>query len=304
MSFVGGFLIDNVLGIRLGTILFGLLTVIGQILLAFGVYINELWVMDLSRLIFGIGSESLAVAQNTYAAMWFKDKELNIVFGLQISVSRLGSTINSNTMPHLYKYLNLFYDGKVALALSLVIASATCIVSLIFCVVLGYLDLRAFKINNSNSLVTSDNKIRFRDILKFSYGLWALCIICIMFYSSVLPFVSLAQTFLIRKYQTSIIEANFANSFIYIISAVASPFIGFGVDYFGRNMLWLTLGLILLLLSHILAAFTVVIHPYIITISMGLAYSTVASSLWGLVTYIVPKRKQGTAFGLMQVIDL
>lgn len=39
-----------------------------------------------------IGGESLAVAQNTYAVNWFKGKELNLVFGLQLSMARLVRT--------------------------------------------------------------------------------------------------------------------------------------------------------------------------------------------------------------------
>lgn len=39
--------------------------------------------------VFSIGGESLAVAQNTYAVSWFKGKELNLVFGLQLSMARL-----------------------------------------------------------------------------------------------------------------------------------------------------------------------------------------------------------------------
>lgn len=38
-----------------------------------------------------IGGESLAVAQNTYAVSWFIGKELNLVFGLQLSIARLVS---------------------------------------------------------------------------------------------------------------------------------------------------------------------------------------------------------------------
>lgn len=43
---------------------------------------------------FRIGGESLAVAQNTYAVSWFKGKELNLVFGLQLSMARIVSTAN------------------------------------------------------------------------------------------------------------------------------------------------------------------------------------------------------------------
>ena len=47
--------------------------------------------MYLGRFVFGIGGESLAVAQNTYAVVWFKEKELNLVFGLQLSMARIVS---------------------------------------------------------------------------------------------------------------------------------------------------------------------------------------------------------------------
>ena len=39
-----------------------------------------------------IGGESLAVAQNTYAVKWFQGRELNMVFGLQLSFSRVVSS--------------------------------------------------------------------------------------------------------------------------------------------------------------------------------------------------------------------
>ena len=58
-----------------------------------------------------IGGESLAVAQNTYAVSWFKGKELNMVFGLQLSFARLGSTVNFNVMGPLYTYVAQFYNG-------------------------------------------------------------------------------------------------------------------------------------------------------------------------------------------------
>ena len=38
---------------------------------------------------FGVGGESLNMAVNTYTVAWFRDTDLNMVFGLQLSVSRL-----------------------------------------------------------------------------------------------------------------------------------------------------------------------------------------------------------------------
>ena len=42
-----------------------------------------------------LGGENLAVAQNTYSVNWFKGKELNMVFGLQLSFSRVVCFMNS-----------------------------------------------------------------------------------------------------------------------------------------------------------------------------------------------------------------
>lgn len=56
-------------------------------------------------LIHRIGGESLAVAQNNYAVLWFKGKELNMVFGFQLSFARVGSTVNFIVMEPLYRYV-------------------------------------------------------------------------------------------------------------------------------------------------------------------------------------------------------
>jgi hypothetical protein len=45
--------------------------------------------MNAGRFIFGIGGESLSSAQNAYAVSWFFGKQLNFVFGLQLSFARV-----------------------------------------------------------------------------------------------------------------------------------------------------------------------------------------------------------------------
>ncbi len=57
---------------------------------AAGAFLNKFWLMDAGRFIFGMGGENLQVAQNAYAVGWFKGKELNMVFGLQLSMARIG----------------------------------------------------------------------------------------------------------------------------------------------------------------------------------------------------------------------
>lgn len=80
LCFFGGYLTDKVFGIRWGAIIFCTIVLFGQFLIALGAFLNMFWLMELGRFVFGIGGESLAVAQNTYAVSWFKGKGILFFF--------------------------------------------------------------------------------------------------------------------------------------------------------------------------------------------------------------------------------
>lgn len=144
LSFVGGFLIDRVFGIPWGSIIFSMFVLIGQIIFGIGAYFKNIPAMYFSRLIFGIGGESLAVAQNTYSTEWFPPNELNLVFGLQLSMSRIGSTVNMVTMQPLNravgKHFNIHTNKQ--LGASLLTASVTCLFSTICAVIMLFFTKR------------------------------------------------------------------------------------------------------------------------------------------------------------------
>ena len=86
---MGGILIDKWLGVARGAALFCAFILVGQVIFGLGGYYNAIWLMDVGRFVFGIGGESLASAQNAYAVAWFFGKQLNFVFGLQLSFARV-----------------------------------------------------------------------------------------------------------------------------------------------------------------------------------------------------------------------
>ena len=51
--FLGGYLIDRVLGVRLGAVIFSCMITFGQILFAYAAYVNNLILMDIGRFVFG-----------------------------------------------------------------------------------------------------------------------------------------------------------------------------------------------------------------------------------------------------------
>jgi MFS family permease len=67
------------------------------------------WLSLLGRTIFGIGGESMSVAQSAFVVSWFKGKELALAFGLNTSAARLGSVLCSNTVPYFIENYNLSF---------------------------------------------------------------------------------------------------------------------------------------------------------------------------------------------------
>uniref|UniRef100_A0A8D9ENK9 Lysosomal dipeptide transporter MFSD1 n=2 Tax=Cacopsylla melanoneura TaxID=428564 RepID=A0A8D9ENK9_9HEMI len=300
--FIGGFLIDSVFGIRLGTSLYSILVVIGQIVFALGAYMDSLYIAILGRFIFGIGGESLAVAQNSYAVLWFKGKELNMVFGFQLSLSRVGSTVNMFVVEPMYDYVaKMGYPGYETLGIVLLLAGITCLLSLLCALLLGCLDKRAERILNRVES-TNTEVVRLSDVTQFPLSFWMVVIIIVAYYASIFPFVSLAKKLFMTRFNLTSDEANAVNSIVYTISAVLSPIMGLIVDKTGRNLFWVFSSLLLSLLCHYMIGLTMV-NPHITMVMMGVAYSMIASALWPLIALVIPEYQLGTAYGIAQAVE-
>ncbi|XP_017095734.2 lysosomal dipeptide transporter MFSD1 [Drosophila bipectinata] len=301
LCFVGGFLIDRVFGIRLGTIIYMLIVLVGQLIFATGGVLGHFWLMIVGRFVFGIGAESLAVAQNSYAVLWFKGKELNMVFGLQLSVARFGSTVNFWIMQPLYGYVSKTYSGYTGLGVALFLASSTCVMSLLCTLILGWMDKRAERILKRNNNPGGEIA-KLSDIVTFKLDFWMVSVVCVAYYVAIFPFVALGQSFFVNHFHMTPDEANTVNSIVYLISAIASPVFGFVIDKVGRNVTWVFCATISTLLAHFLLTFTH-LDPYIGMSIMGLSYSMLAASLWPLVSLIVPEYQLGTAYGFCQSVQ-
>ena len=61
---------------------------------------------------------------------------------------------------------------------------------------------------------------------------------CIIVYCCVFVSIVPNSIFFEEKWQYDAAKANIVNSLVYIISAAASPFLGFAVDKTGFNVMW------------------------------------------------------------------
>ena len=69
------------------------------------------------------------------------------------------------------------------------------------------------------------------------------------------------------------------------------------VDKTGRNILWVVISVIGSLIAHGMLSFTY-FSPYVSVILLGLSYSMLASSLWSLISLVIPEHQVGTAYGM------
>lgn len=303
LPIIGGYLMDSVFGIRLGTIIFALIIIIGQVVFSLGGFLFNFPLMQVGRFIFGIGGESLAVAQNTYAVSWFKGKELNMVFGFQLSVARVGSTINFLALGPLYAWLQNYFNPHVAIGWTLLVAGGSfCVLSFICALVLGALDKRAERLLKKESERDAGETVQLRDIATFPATFWLLSLVCLSYYVAIFPFISLGQVFFMKKFDFEAQNANFITGLIYLISAPASPLLGFLIDKTGLNITYVFIAISTTLLCHVLLAFSF-INPYVAISIMGVAYSLLASALWPIAALIIPEYQLGTAYGFMQSIQ-
>jgi MFS family permease len=305
----GGLLIDRV-GVRRASLIFSTFVVAGAALVAWA---PSLPVLYLGRVLFGIGSESMIVAQSAITARWFHGKELALAFGITLTIARLGTLFSFNTEA----LLATRFGWRGALW----IAAALCLGSLICNWIYTLMDSHAEPILHLPEAGGGD-KITWSDVGKFRSSYWYAVGICVTFYSAIFPFTALATDFFHEKWGMPMASgeglgffagvfynlthmfstAQGTTSIIIAASMVLAPFAGSLVDKKGHRAMLMVLGSILIVPAHLMLGLTH-ISPVISMIVLGAAFVLVPACIWPSVPLIVDARVVGTAYGLMTAIQ-
>ena len=226
-----------------------------------------------------------------------------MVFGFQLSVARVGSTVNFVLMEPLFNYISQYTDiGYVVVGWSLLISGLTCVMSFFCSLILAWMDKRRNRMLGITEIGQSGEVVKISDVKDFPISFWFLCLACLAYYGAIFPFISLAQDFFKTEFQMSSNEANKIIGLVYLISAPVSPVLGLLLDKVGKNITWVFLAVLASGGCHCMLAFTKV-SPYLGMVVMGVAYSLLASALWPIAALLIPEYQLGTAYGLMQAIQ-
>ena len=197
---------------------FASLVCCGSVLLSIGVSFQTWEVMYLGRFVFGLGAESLCVAQSTITSDWFEGNDLAFAMGIGLAVSRLGSIFNNIISPKVANsrggIQTAFWIGPL-LTFSALFAAALII----------FIDRRKVKKlkrrddggvasteltealleedasprNENNKPSSESDEVRLTDFRKFGILFWLLTISCFVVYGCVLPFNNVASGILLER---------------------------------------------------------------------------------------------------------
>ncbi len=307
MVFLGGIIFDRI-GSRKAAISFTVIMFIGTLIVALAPSINAeipffsslvknkplVWML-FGRILFGIGSESLIVAQSAIIGRWFKEKEMALAFGLNLTVSRLGT------------FAAFFLFGSLAEKAASIdpvlwASSVLCLISVVSIILYGILEKSVEKKYGSAMEDKKQEQITFSDIKNFRLPFWYICILCCMFYSSVFPFTAFSTDFLHLKWGLSQDIASKLTSIPIFVSMICSPIFGFIIDKIGKRGTIMIAGSLIMIPVFILLARTN-LHPGIAMAMLGVAFSLVPAALWPAIPLLIEERLLGTAYGFTTMVQ-
>ena len=255
------------------------------------------------RFVLGLGAEPLIVAATTVLAKWFSGRELGFAFGLNLSVSRLGSASTDWSTSFAAP---LYAHWRDPLWLATGIAAAGLVAALLY----ARMERRA-----EGALVPDlrTDKLKLRELYAFGAAYWYIVALCVVFYAAIFPFRTFAIDYFQQAHGLQRDAAGLLSSLLPLAAIVATPLFGLWADRAGHRALFMvagTLGMVPLFLAAtylppgplVALPFTGVAVPMTLLAVMtvlGVVFSLIPAVMWPAVAYLVDERRLGSAYSLM-----
>ena len=155
---------------------------------------------------------------------------------------------------------------------------------------------------------TSDDEFTFKDIVRIlrNPGFWLIALLCVLFYSSLRPFLKFASDLLVNKYGIDTVTAGWIVSILPYGTIVLTPLFGVVYDRLGRGSLLMLIGCLIVTCCHVCLALPIMQHTWFASLMMllyGVSFSLVPSAMWPSVPKIVPLKQLGTAYSIIYFVQ-
>lgn len=258
---------------------------------------SQVIVACLGFAIFGVGAEIAGITVSKILVKWFTGHELALAMGLQLATARLGTAMALSFSLPIARYFNGVLSAP--LLLGLVVLCIGTVTYVIYCIMDKKLDESGETVGESE-----EDKFRLRDVkyVLTNKGFWMIAILCVLFYSSVFPFLKFATRMMIYKYGVDPELAGAIPSLLPYGTILFTPLFGFIYDRIGKGATLMIIGSFMLVVVHTFFALPILNVWWFATLNMivlGVAFSLVPSAMWPSVPKIIPNNLLGTAYSLI-----
>lgn len=249
---------------------------------------------------FGVGVEVAGITVSKIIVKWFKGKEMALAMGLEMATARMGTALALSTSVPI---ANAF--GKVSAPI-LVCLIMLCIgmISFFFYTTMDKkLDKSLQAVADANN-ADEEESFRLKDILYIitNKGWWFIAILCVLFYSSVFPFLKYASDLMVNKFGIDPEFAGLIPALLPFGTILLTPLFGNLYDRKGKGASIMILGAILLIFVHAMYSIPFLkqtpVAIFLIVI-LGIGFSLVPSAMWPSVPKIIPEKQLGSAYALI-----
>jgi MFS family permease len=308
MLILGGLMLDK-LGIRFSGITSASLMVIGAAIkyyaistisltqaTMFGIN-SQVMIASLGFAIFGVGAEVSGITVTKVIVKWFKGHEMALAMGIQVALARVGTLLAMSVTVPVAKHF-----GSVSAPVMLG-AVALC-AGLISFFIYTFMDKKLDKQISDAGNEEEEESFRLADVkmILVNKGFWLIALLCLLFYSSVFPFLKYATDLMINKFH---VKEDFAGSIPGLLpfgTLILTPLFGSIYDKKGKGATIMIIGACLLLFVHVIFSIPFLnnwLLAVVLMIILGIGFSLVPSAMWPSVAKIIPEKQLGTAYALI-----
>ena len=293
LSFFWGVIMEKYLGLRRSMAIGGAIILVSSALFYVGLLLTSFPLMLASRVIYGLGGESMTVGQGAFVARWFAEGGgVAFAFGLTVTFLSLSSASTFFFSPLIAQNISVPAAVLTGVFVNAVSYAAT-------------LGLNAIDVyGERRGIVPPESKeananVGLRDVLTMPPQLWLLGGSSLFLYGALYPFIGVAKVFVEVKYGLHSVDAARAVAIYQVFAAFGAPVIGALVDRTGRCAQWLLLASTMFVGVHLLVRFSDIAIEALM-VFLGLAYSIMVSSLWPAVPFAVEGAQNvAVAFGFL-----
>ncbi len=246
--------------------------------------------------IFGMGVEIAGITVSKIIVKWFKGKEMALAMGLEMASARLGTMLAMwITLP----LADHFKSVSAPILLALVMLCIGLLAFLVYVVMDTRLDKQ---LEEDGSEPEEPFKVSDIKEIASNPGFWLIAVLCVLFYSSVFPFLKYATDLMINKYSVEPKLAGIIPGLLPLGTLFLTPFFGSLYDRKGKGATIMVIGAVMLIFVHALFALPLLNYWWfatIIMLTLGVAFSLVPSAMWPSVPKIIPERQLGTAYAMI-----